>query len=211
MQFSEYKDIEKLTTPDNKQSVEEYRANARKMTEIERLSTERVKTGVPLGTHCKNPFNGEIFPLWTADYALVEYGTGAVMAVPTHDSRDFDFAKKYNMPMKIVIATKEIQEKLAQDENYKLEKVSEEGGILINSGQFNGMNNNEAKKAITQWAVDNGFGEFKTQYRLCSNSCSLLRQMRNCAGTGRPAAGIITEGCRFFSRRKISDNNLKNI
>ena len=162
----EYKDIEKLTTPDNKQSVEEYRANARKMTEIERLSTERVKTGVPLGTHCKNPFNGEIFPLWTADYALVEYGTGAVMAVPTHDSRDFDFAKKYNMPMKIVIATKEIQEKLAQDENYKLEKVSEEGGILINSGQFNGMNNNEAKKAITQWAVDNGFGEFKTQYRL---------------------------------------------
>ena len=162
----EYKDIEKLTTPDNKQSVEEYRANARKMTEIERLSTERVKTGVPLGTHCKNPFNGEIFPLWTADYALVEYGTGAVMAVPTHDSRDFDFAKKYNMPMKIVIATKEIQEKLAQDKNYKLEKVSEDGGILINSGQFNGMNNNEAKKAITQWAVDNGFGEFKTQYRL---------------------------------------------
>ena len=162
----EYKDIEKLTTPENKQAVEEYRANARKMTEIERLSTERVKTGVPLGTHCKNPFNGEIFPLWTADYALVEYGTGAVMAVPTHDGRDFDFAKKYNMPMKIVIATKEIQEKLAQDKNYQLEKVSEDGGILINSGKFDGMNNNEAKKAITQYAVDNGFGEFKTQYRL---------------------------------------------
>ncbi len=63
------------------------------MTEIERLSTERVKTGVPLGTHVINPFNGEEFPLWTADYALVEYGTGAVMAVPTHDERDFDFAK----------------------------------------------------------------------------------------------------------------------
>ena len=162
----EYKDIEKLTTPENKQAVEEYRANARKMTEIERLSTERVKTGVPLGTHCKNPFNGEIFPLWTADYALVEYGTGAVMAVPTHDGRDFDFAKKYNMLMKIVIATKEIQEKLAQNKNYQLEKVSEDGGILINSGKFDGMNNNEAKKAITQYAVDNGFGEFKTQYRL---------------------------------------------
>ena len=67
------------------------------MSEIERLSTERVKTGVPLGTHCKNPFNGEVFPLWTADYALVEYGTGAVMAVPTHDTRDFAFAKKYNI------------------------------------------------------------------------------------------------------------------
>ena len=100
----EYKDIEKLTTPENKDKVEEYRENARKMSEIERLSTERVKTGVPLGTHCKNPFNGEVFPLWTADYALVEYGTGAVMAVPTHDTRDFAFAKKYNMPMKVVIA-----------------------------------------------------------------------------------------------------------
>ena len=162
----EYKDIEKLTTEENKEAVEEYRSNARKMTEIERLSTERVKTGVPLGTHCRNPFNGEVFPLWTADYALVEYGTGAVMAVPTHDSRDFDFAKKYNLPMKIVIATDEIQKRMANGEDVVLEKVSEDGGILINSGEFNGMKNNEAKKAITKWAVDKGFGEFKTQYRL---------------------------------------------
>ena len=95
----EYKDIDKLTTPENKQAVEEYRANARKMSEIERLSTDRPKTGVPLGTHCINPFTNETFPLWTADYALVEYGTGAVMAVPTHDTRDFAFAKKYDLPM----------------------------------------------------------------------------------------------------------------
>lgn len=162
----EYKDIEKLTTPENKESVEAYRANARKMSEIERLSTERVKTGVPLGTHCINPFNGEKFPLWTADYALAEYGTGAVMAVPTHDSRDFDFAKKYNMPMKIVIATEEILSKMKTGEKVILEKVSEEGGVLVNSGEFNGMDNEKAKKAITQKAVDEGFGEFKTQYRL---------------------------------------------
>ncbi len=162
----EYKDIEKLTTAENKDAVEKYRANARKMTEIERLSNDRVKTGVPLGTHCRNPFNGEIFPLWTADYALAEYGTGAVMAVPTHDSRDFDFAKKYNMPMKIVIATDEILERIKNGENVILEKVSEDGGTLINSGEFNGMDNEKAKKAITQKAVDEGFGEFKTQYRL---------------------------------------------
>ncbi|MBQ2611934.1 leucine--tRNA ligase, partial [bacterium] len=155
----EYKDIEKLTTEENKQAVEDYRANARKMTEIERLSTDRVKTGVPLGTHCRNPFNGEIFPLWTADYALVEYGTGAVMAVPTHDTRDFDFAKKYNLPMKIVIS------KDGNIENNLAEAYTEEG-ILVNSGEFNGMKNTEAKKAITQKAVDEGFGEFKTQYRL---------------------------------------------
>ncbi len=158
----EYKDIEKLTTPENKEAVEEYRANARKMSEIERLSTERVKTGVALGTHCKNPFNGEIFPLWTADYALVEYGTGAVMAVPTHDTRDFAFAKKYNMPMKVVIAP---EDNTSLDASTMTEAYTEEG-ILVNSGEFNGIKNNKAKKAITQWAVDKGFGEFKTQYRL---------------------------------------------
>ncbi len=155
----EYKDIEKLTTPENKQAVEEYRANARKMSEIERLSTDRVKTGVPLGTHCINPFTGEEFPLWTADYALVEYGTGAVMAVPTHDTRDFDFAKKYNLPLKVVIQNPE------NPSDCKDEAYTEEG-VLINSNEFNGMKNTEAKKAITQKAVDNGFGEFKTQYRL---------------------------------------------
>lgn len=155
----EYKDIEKLTTPENKAAVEEYRANARKMTEIERLSTERVKTGVPLGTHCINPFNDEEFPLWTADYALVEYGTGAVMAVPTHDTRDFDFAKKYNLPMKVVIENPENPSD-CKDEAYT------EPGVMVNSGEFNGMKNEEAKKAITEKAVREGFGEFKTQYRL---------------------------------------------
>ncbi len=158
----EYKDIEKLTTPENQKAVEEYRSNARKMSEIERLSTERVKTGVPLGTHCKNPFNGEIFPLWTADYALVEYGTGAVMAVPTHDTRDFAFAKKYKLPMKVVIAPED-------NTNLDVETMTDaytEAGVLVNSGEFNGIKNNKAKKAITQWAVDKGIGEFKTQYRL---------------------------------------------
>ena len=155
----EYKDIEELTTEENKEAVEAYRANARKLTEIERLSTDRVKTGVPLGTHAINPFTGEKFPLWTADYALVEYGTGAVMAVPTHDERDFAFAKKYNLPMKVVIENPENPSK-CEDAAYT------EPGVLVNSGEFNGMSNEKAKKAITQYAVDKGFGEFKTQFRL---------------------------------------------
>ena len=155
----EYKDIEKLTTSDNKNAVEDYRANARKLTEIERLSTERVKTGVPLGTHCRNPFTGEIFPLWTADYALVEYGTGAVMAVPAHDTRDYDFAKKYNLPIKVVIQNPD-----NPDDCSKAAYVEE--GLLVNSNEFNGMKNTDAKKAITEKAVKGGFGEFKTQYRL---------------------------------------------
>lgn len=155
----EYSDIELLTTPENKAAVEAYRENARKMTEIERLSTERTKTGVPLGTHCINPFTGEKFPLWTADYALAEYGTGAVMAVPTHDERDFDFAKKYNLPTKIVIQNPENPSN-CEDSAYT------EPGIMVNSDEFNGKTNEEAKKLITQKAVDGGFGEFKTQYRL---------------------------------------------
>lgn len=182
----EYKDIEKLTTPEQKEAVEAYRANARKMTEIERLSTERVKTGVPLGTHAINPFTGEEFPLWTADYALVEYGTGAVMAVPTHDERDFDFAKKYNLPLKTVIVPENsCHPELVSGSDQQTSAVSGDGeilkqvqndkepsaayvdpGVLINSGEFNGMKNEDAKKAITEKAVKGGYGEFKTQYRL---------------------------------------------
>src|SRR5574344_1326319 len=150
----EYKDIEALTTPDNKKAVEEYRENARKMTEIERLSNESIKKGVPLGTHCINPFNGEVFPLWTADYALAEYGTGAVMAVPTHDDRDFAFAKKYDLPMKIVIQNSENPSD-CKDSAYT------EPGEMINSEEFNGKSNNEAKKLITQKADNGGIGEFK--------------------------------------------------
>jgi len=157
----EYKDIEALTTEENKAAVEAYRKNARKMTEIERLSTERTKTGVPLGTHCINPFTGEKFPLWTADYALAEYGTGAVMAVPAHDERDYDFAKKYELPIKIVI-----EERGKSKEERELTEAFTDAGIMVNSGEFDRISNEEAKKLITQKAVDGGFGEFKTQYRL---------------------------------------------
>ena len=152
----EYHDIEKLTAPGQKAEVEKYRENAKKLSEIERLSTQRIKTGVPLGTHFINPFTGRECPIWVADYALVDYGTGAVMAVPYHDERDFDFAKKYNLPMIQVI----------NGEGFEEGKCYAEHGTLVNSEQFNGLNFEEAKKQITQYAVDKGFGEFTTQFRL---------------------------------------------
>ena len=155
----EYKDIEKLTTPENKQAVEEYRQNARRMSEIERLSTERPKTGVPLGTHLINPLNGEEFPIWTADYALAEYGTGAVMAVPAHDERDFAFAKKYNLPIKIVIQNPE-------NPLTELQEAYVDKGVLVNSNDLNGMENEKAKQAVIDKAVKGGFGEAKVQFRL---------------------------------------------
>lgn len=154
----EYKDIEKLTTPENLEAVKQYRENAKKLSEIERLSTERIKTGVPLGTHIINPFTGRVCPVWVADYALVDYGTGAVMAVPYHDSRDFAFAKKYNLPMIQVIDGEDFEE----DKVYE----TKENTKLINSGEFNGLGYTEAKQKISEYAVKSGFGEFKTQYRL---------------------------------------------
>ncbi len=155
----EYKDIEKLTTPENKEAVEEYRKNARKMSEIERLSTERIKTGVSLGTHLINPLNGEEFPIWTADYALAEYGTGAVMAVPAHDERDFAFAKKYNLPIKIVIQN-------PQNPVNELKEAYTDKGVLINSLDCSGLENEKAKQVIIDKAVKGGFGEAKVQFRL---------------------------------------------
>ena len=152
----EYKDIDKLTTPENKEIVEAYRENAKKMSEIDRLSNERVKTGVPLGTHIINPFTGRVCPIWVADYAIVDYGTGAVMAVPAHDERDFDFATKYELPIIQVI----------NGEGYEEGKVFVDSGVLVNSGEFNGVNNEEAKAKITKYAEDNGFGYAKVQFRL---------------------------------------------
>lgn len=156
----EYKDIENLTTPENAEAVKKYRENASKMTEIERLSTERVKTGVPLGTHIINPFNGEESEIWVADYALVDYGTGAVMAVPAHDERDYAFAKKYGKTIKRVIDNPE-NPNASLDENAYIDP-----GVLVNSGRFTGMKNEDAKKAITQYAEEQGFGKETTQFRL---------------------------------------------
>ena len=152
----EYKDIEKLTTKENVDAVQKYRENAKKMSEIDRLSTERIKTGVPLGTHIINPFTGRVCPIWAADYAIVDYGTGAVMAVPAHDERDFDFAKKYNLPIVQVI----------DGEGYDSAKAFIDEGVLVNSGEFNGINNEEAKKLITKYAEEKGFGHSKVQFRL---------------------------------------------
>lgn len=152
----EYPDIEKLTIASQKEEVEKYRENARKMSEIERLSTERIKTGVALGTHIINPLTGRECPIYTADYALVDYGTGAVMAVPAHDERDWDFAKKYNLSIIRVIT----------GEGDDPEKCYPQYGTLINSGECNGLTSEEAKKKVTEIAEKGGFGYAKTQYRL---------------------------------------------
>lgn len=156
----EYPIIDNLITDECRAKVEEYINNAKRLSEIDRTSTEREKTGVPLGLHVINPFNGKKVPVWTGDYVLAEYGTGAVMGVPAHDTRDFAFAKKYNLPVIEVIRP------VNKKDGEKLEDAYTEAGIMVNSGEFNGLNNEEGIIKISEWAELHNVGERQVNYRL---------------------------------------------
>ena len=124
--------------------MREYVEKARKETEIERLSTEREKTGVATGGFAINPVNGEKIPIWVADYVLVTYGTGAIMAVPAHDERDFEFATRHNLRIREVIAPPNGPQGL-------LRQAYLGAGVLVNSGQFDGLDSTAAIERICDW------------------------------------------------------------
>lgn len=151
--------VERLTTPDHRAEVEEYVASTQHRTEIDRLSTETEKTGVFTGAYVTNRVNGERVPLWIADYVLPSYGTGAVMAVPAHDSRDFDFARKYDLPIKVVIAPPGWQ-------GEELQEAYVDQGTMVNSAQFDGMPSKEAWHAIADFIESNDYGTRTVSYRL---------------------------------------------
>jgi leucyl-tRNA synthetase len=150
--------VEKVTTEKHRARVREYVEQARKETEIERLSTERDKTGVATGGFAINPMNGEKIPIWVADYVLVTYGTGAIMAVPAHDERDFEFARRYDLPIRQVIE--------APGENGVLRKAYEGPGVLVRSGPFNGLESPVAFEKICDWIESAGIGKRSVKYRL---------------------------------------------
>jgi len=151
--------VAKLTLPEKKAEVEDYVARSRRQTEIERLSTEREKDGVFTGAYVVNRLNGEKVPIWIADYVLLSYGTGAVMGVPAHDERDFAFAKKYNLPIRIVIAPPEWQ-------GEELEEAYTEPGTMVNSGQFNGLPSQRGIDAVSDFMEEKGYGGRAITYRL---------------------------------------------
>ncbi|NPA15358.1 MAG: leucine--tRNA ligase [Deferribacteres bacterium] len=126
-----------------------------------RLMESFEKEGIFTGSYCINPFTQERVPIFVANFVLYEYGTGAVMAVPAHDQRDFEFAKKYNLPIKVVIQPE--GKSLNPEE---MEEAYEGEGILVNSGPFTGMKNEEAKKAIIKYMEEKGFGKGAVSYRL---------------------------------------------
>ena len=140
------------------EEVEEFLEKVRSQSTRERTTTQE-KEGVFLGVYAKNPANGREIPVWTANYVLYEYGTGAIMAVPAHDQRDWEFAKKYGIEIIPVI--------LPEEGEWDFEKGAYEGrGRLVNSGPFDGMDSERAKREITEWLKEKGLGEFKITYRL---------------------------------------------
>lgn len=150
--------VEEITTPEQRGAVEAYRMAAAKASEIDRLSTTREKTGVFTGAYAINPINGERVPIWAADYVLATYGTGCVMAVPAHDERDYAFAMKYDLPIRRVV-------KAVGGELDELPFTSYDG-VLVNSGEFDGMTVTEGKKAVIEKLMKTDEGRFKVNYRL---------------------------------------------
>lgn len=144
--------VDAITTEENKAEVEAYRDASKKQSEIERQSITREKTGVFTGSYAINPVNGRKVPVWVGDYVLATYGTGAVMAVPAHDERDYAFAKKYDLPIERVIDGGELP--------------FTEYGPMVNSGEFNGLVGDEGKKAVVKKLEELGLGSWKTNYRL---------------------------------------------
>ncbi|GFR36279.1 leucine--tRNA ligase [Thermobrachium celere] len=143
------------------QQVNDFVYKMQFVNEVDRTSADLEKEGVFTGAYAINPANGERVPILTANYVLLDYGTGAVMAVPAHDERDFEFAQKYNLPIRVVINP----EGSELDPENMISAYTDDG-IMCNSGQFNGMNNREAYNKIIDYLKEKGVGDYKVNYRL---------------------------------------------
>jgi leucyl-tRNA synthetase len=151
--------VAKITTPDKKGDVEDYINKARRQSDIERLSTEKEKDGVFTGAYVVNRLTGDRVPVWIADYVLTSYGTGAVMAVPAHDTRDFAFAKKYSLPIKVVISPPDWH-------GEELKEAYVDEGPMVNSGKFDGTPNMQGIKAVTKYLEEKSWGKGTVSYKL---------------------------------------------
>lgn len=151
----EHELIEKITTPEQKQDVEKYKKIAASKSDLERTELNKEKTGVFTGSYAINPVNQEKIPIWISDYVLVTYGTGAIMAVPAHDQRDYEFATKFDLKIIPVLEGGDITKEAFTGD-----------GIHINSNFLNGLNKENAIDTITKWLEKNNIGTKKTNYKL---------------------------------------------
>jgi leucyl-tRNA synthetase len=150
----EYPDLLALTTAETRATVADYIEVAKTKTDIDRQDISKEKTGVFTGSFAQHPITGEMIPVWVSDYVLADYGSGAVMAVPAHDKRDFKFAKKYDLPIKYVIECETTDAAFVDD------------GIHVASDFLNGLNIAEAKEKIKSYVAEKGIGAVKTNYKL---------------------------------------------
>jgi len=171
-----------LCAPEHRDELAGYVAEVRKLTDIERQSTDREKTGVFLGRHAVNPVNGERIPVWAADYVLPDYGTGAIMAVPAHDQRDLDFARKFGLPVRVVVATD-------QPDPAGSGIATPGQGTLVNSGPLDGLDKAAAIPAIIAILAERGLGKAAVNYRLRDWLVSRQRFW------GAPIPIVYCEGC----------------
>ena len=146
-----------LTTPEQKIAVEKYRKDSSSKSDLERTELAKTKTGVPIGRFAVNPVNGEKIPVWVADYVLASYGTGAVMAVPAHDERDFEFAKTFDLPIRVVIHG---------PDSHPAESCFTGEGVNVNSGFLDKKTTAEAKVAVIDWLENQKFGRRQIRYKL---------------------------------------------
>lgn len=147
--------VDQLTTPEHKAEVEKYKEEASRRSDLERTDLNKDKTGVFTGSYVINPVNGEKLPIWISDYVLASYGTGAVMAVPSGDQRDYDFATKFDLPIKPVIEGTDVSEGAFDGD-----------GKHINSGFLDGLNIADAKQKMIDWLEEHDAGHKKVNYRL---------------------------------------------
>ena len=152
----EHKLVEKITTQDQSEAVKAYQQFAAGKSDLERTELSKEKTGVFTGAYALNPVNGERIPLWIADYVLASYGTGAIMAVPGHDARDLEFARKFDLPIRVVVQAREGQDSVGFLDD----------GVSVNSDFLNGLPTPEAKKKITAWLEEKKLGRKTINYKL---------------------------------------------
>lgn len=147
--------VKKITTPEQKEAIENYLKEVEKKSDLERTDLAKDKTGVFTGAYAINPANNEKVPIWIADYVLMTYGTGAIMAVPAHDERDWEFAKKFDLPIREVVQGGNVEEAPYTGD-----------GVHVNSGFLDGLNKEEAIEKMIAWLEENGLGKKKISYRL---------------------------------------------
>jgi leucyl-tRNA synthetase len=158
--------VDSITTNDQRKAVETYKAEAAGKSDLERTELAKQKTGVFTGAFAINPVNPEKIPIWIADYVLVSYGTGAIMAVPGHDERDFEFAKQFGLPIRTVVRPPNEWLKQTGSTLDHLTEPFVDDGVAINSGEFDGLPTPEFQKQITAWLARRGLGQSKVNYKL---------------------------------------------